>query len=202
MQTYEQLQKALNIDDELPVTPEWSASADFLFLMSEYCLLKKPQTIVECSSGLTTLILAKCCQMNEIGHVYSLENAEEYQKQTQENLVNFNLESYVDVIHAPLARISIDYKNLDWYQIKALKDLQIDFLVIDGPPGFIQRHSRLPALPMLYDQMSNISCVFLDDAARNDEKEIVQIWLDRYSDIEHDYIETERGCSVININKS
>ncbi|MES9855801.1 MAG: hypothetical protein ABW166_04240 [Sedimenticola sp.] len=39
-------------------------------------------------------------------------------------------------------------------------------LVIDGPSGFIQKHSRYPALPLLFDKLSNNGMVFLDDAAR------------------------------------
>ena len=74
-------------------------------------------------------------------------------------------------------------------------------LVIDGPPGFIQKHSRFPALPLLFDKMADQSIIFMDDAAREDEKEIVSMWLEMNDGISHEYIETERGCSVFNIDK-
>ena len=201
MPMYKQLQQALNLEQALPVTPEWSAAADFLFLIKDYCLLNKPQIIVECSSGLSSLILARCCQINQSGHVYSLENGKEYQIQTQQNLQEFNLQSYADIYHAPLENVAVEGKHYDWYQAKALKNLNIDMLVIDGPPGFIQEHSRLPALPVLFEQLSGHACIFLDDAARDDEKEIVANWLSKYPELTHEYIETERGCSVLKLNK-
>jgi len=74
-------------------------------------------------------------------------------------------------------------------------------LVIDGPPGFIQKNSRYPALPLLFDKLSKQSSVFLDDAGREDEKELVAQWQAEFSGVEHEYLEFERGCSVLKINK-
>lgn len=201
MQTYQQLQKDLGYEKELPVTLDWSAAADFLFLIKEFCQKVKPEIIVECSSGLTTLTLAKCCQMNEKGQVFSLENGNEYAVQSRLNLENFSVDSQASIIHAPLQQVSVNDRNYDWYELKNLPDLKIDMLVIDGPPGFIQKHSRFPALPLLFDRMADKSIVFLDDAAREEEKELVDMWLSMYSEVEHEYIETERGCSVLRINK-
>ena len=70
-------------------------------------------------------------------------------------------------------------------------------LVIDGPPGFIQRHSRYPALPVLIEKMATNSTVFLDDAARLQERELVAFWLEKYALFKHRFVETERGCSIL-----
>jgi len=202
MQTYKQLQQSLGFDKELPVTLDWSAAADFLFLIKDYCLAEKPQTIIECSSGLTTLTLARCCQINEAGHVYSLENGEEYQLQTKNRLQQFQLEDYADVFYAPLRKTPVNGINYDWYTPDAIAELKINMLVIDGPPGFIQKHSRLPALPVLFEQLADKSCIFLDDAMRDEEKEIVAMWLEQFVGLSHEYIETDRGCSVIKVRKT
>jgi len=201
MHTYQQLQKELDFIDELPVTEDWSAAADFLFLIKEYCIEKKPEVIVECSSGLTSLILAKCCQINSMGKVYSLENGKEYADISQLNLNNAGLDDWAHIVHAPLEAVSINDNNYDWYSLSEMPESSIDMLVIDGPPGFIQKHSRFPAIPLLFDKLSDQSRVFLDDAARDEEKELVAMWLQMYPFIEHEYIETERGCSVLKINK-
>jgi len=201
LSSYRQLQHQLKLQQELPVTPDWSAAADFLFMIKEYCLKHKPSTIVECSSGLTTLTLARCCQLNEHGQVFSLENGEEYAEKTRGNLKQFGVEDYAQVIHAPLQDASINDKTYAWYQTDELPDNSINMLVIDGPPGFIQKHSRFPALPLLFDRLADKSIVFMDDAARDDEKEIVEMWLEMFPGVEHEYIETERGCSVLMIHK-
>ncbi|MCW8911244.1 MAG: class I SAM-dependent methyltransferase, partial [Gammaproteobacteria bacterium] len=88
-----------------------------------------------------------------------------------------------------------------WYSIKSMPVNSIDMLVIDGPPGFIQPNSRYPALPVLNDRLSNNCKIFMDDASRDDEKNIIQLWLDRFPQLKHEYIDTERGCSILSINK-
>jgi len=202
MSTYQTIQKDLNLEQKLPITPDWSAAADFLELIKDHCLKVRPKTIVECSSGATTVVLAKCCEIIKEGKVFSLENGEEYAINTRNNVKELGLEKYADVIHAPLGTVEINNKSYQWYESKNLPDQKIDMLVIDGPPGFIQPHSRLPALHLLFDQMADQSIVFLDDAARDDEKEIVEIWLGISSGVSHEFVELERGCSVLMINKN
>jgi len=199
--SYERLRTDLQLDQDLPVTAEWSAAADFLFLIKEHCFKVKPLHIVECSSGLTTLVLARCCQLMGSGRVVSLENGKEFAQQTEENLSRFGLEAYADVIYAPLEETEVRGGMYRWYEIEGLPDTDIDMLVVDGPPGFIQKHSRFPALPMLFGRFSERTFVFLDDAGRDEEKEIVNKWLEINSGMQHEYIETERGCSILAINK-
>ena len=201
LQTYSQIQKDLGLEQELPITKDWSAAADFLELIKNHCRKEKPQTIVECSSGATTIVLAKCCEINKQGKVFSLENGEEYAINTRNNVKDLALEKYADVIHAPLETIEVNGESYQWYESKNLSVKKIDMLVIDGPPGFIQRHSRLPALPLLFDRMADKSIVFLDDAARDEEKEIVKMWLGISPGFSHEFVELERGCSVLRLSK-
>lgn len=195
--SYQDLEKLLGLKKPLPVTEQWSAAADFLELVSEYCLENKPRVIVECSSGTSSLVLARCCQLNGQGHVYSLENGELYSQQTQQQLANFALTDYCDVLHAPLIDYSLRGSKFQWYDFKQLADVKIDMLVIDGPPGFIQKHSRYPALPLLHNRLAENCIVYLDDAARDDEQEIVKRWQNLYPEFDHRYIDNERGCSVL-----
>lgn len=197
MNPYSAIQKKLELKRELPFTPEWSAAPDFIELITDACLRTRPEVIVECSSGLTTLVLARCCQLNQRGQVISLENGAEYAEQTRQQLHVFELESYAQVIHAPLEKVTLALDEYDWYELANLPELNIDMLVIDGPPGFIQKNSRYPALPLLYEKLSHQARVFLDDAARDDEQALVAQWLQEYPDIEHQYHNTERGCSEL-----
>ena len=201
MSNYDLLRDKLQFTKDLPFTADWSAAADFLTIIADHCLKTKPTTIVECSSGLSTLIVARCCQLNQQGKVYSLENGAEYAKKTRQQLNDFELEEYATVLDAPLEKININTKDYLWYAKESLPSDAIDMLVIDGPPGFIQQHSRYPALPLLFNQLSKDSTVFLDDAGREDEKEIIDLWNNEYRNIKHEYIETERGCSVLRINE-
>ena len=201
--SYDELRELLNLYDEIPYTPDWSAAADFLKIISDYCLQNKPASIFECSSGLSTLVLARCCQINNYGKVYSLEDGEEYANNISQTIKNYKLEKYASITHASLEKIHANNTEYLWYNTAMIPapDQTIDMLVIDGPSGFIQKNSRYPALPMLYDRLSKNSIVFLDDAARVDEKEIAELWKSEYPAIEHEYIDTERGCSIFRIKK-
>ena len=201
MSNYNLLRDKLNFSKDLPFTPDWSAAADFLNIIAEHCLSAKPGIIVECSSGLSTLIIARCCQLNQHGRVYSLENGAEYAEKTRQELKAFGLEDYATVLDAPLENINLHDRDYLWYSNQSLPDNPIDMIVIDGPPGFIQKNSRYPALPLFYDKCSDHCTLYLDDAAREDEKEIIDKWKTRYTNTRHQYIETERGCSVLIINK-
>lgn len=195
--SYQTLEKSLDLEKPLPVTENWSAAADFLILLRDFCLEHKPQTIVECSSGTSSLVLSRCCQLNQSGHVYSLENGENFVEQTQQQLDDFSLSAYCDVIHAPLINYSVDGENFQWYDFNKLTVSDIDLLVIDGPPGFIQIRSRYPALPLLNQLLAEQCVVYLDDAARADEQEMVKRWLLKSPEFQAEYIENERGCSIL-----
>ena len=195
--SYQSLEKSLAFDQPLPVTETWSAAPDFLTLISDYCLQHKPEVIVECSSGTSSIVLSQCCRINQSGHVYSLENGDEFLRKTGAQLNDFSLSEYCDVIHAPLKQIVLDEGDFQWYDVTGLTEKKIDMLVIDGPPGFLQKHSRYPALPVLSDRMAEHCIVFLDDAARDDEQELVSIWLSSHPEFSYEYIDNERGCSIL-----
>jgi len=194
------LRDRLDLRRGLPYTPHWSASPDFLKLIVEHCLEAKPAKILECSSGLTTLVLARACQLTGLGVVVSLENGEEYAARTRDHLARYGLETVADVRHAPLVPVEVSGQEYLWYDTDSLPAGPIDMLVIDGPPGFVRPHSRYPALPLLFDRLAEGCVVFLDDAAREDERAIAEMWEAAYPSIEHEYIETERGCSVIRVS--
>jgi len=195
--SYMALEKTLGFDRHLPVTKDWSAAADFLKMIADYSVANRPETIVECSSGTSSLVLSRCCQLNKCGHVYSLENGEQFVGQTQHQLDDFLLSDYCDVIHAPLHAVRLADETFEWYELKDFAIDKIDLLVIDGPPGFIQKHSRYPALPLLYDRLADRCAVFLDDAARDDEQEVVRLWLQMYPELQAEYIDNERGCFIL-----
>ena len=201
LESYHYLRDRLNLQQGMPYTRDWSAAPDFLKLIVEHCLEHKPRTIVECSSGLTTVMLARCCEMNGGGEVSSLENGAEFATKTRKHLARYRLQTYASVIDAPLQTYTLNATPYEWYAIDELPDHSIEMLVIDGPPGFIQRHSRYPALPLLFNKLADGCVIFMDDAARDDEKAIVAMWQAEFTAVEHRFIHTERGCSLLRVER-
>jgi len=202
LESYHYLRDRLNLRDGMPYTTDWSAAPDFLKLIVEHCLEQKPKTIVECSSGLTSVMLARCCEMNGAGHVYSLENGAEYAEKSRAHLQRYGLQQQATVLHAPLQSYQLNDTAYQWYAMEQLPDNSIDMLVIDGPPGFLQKHSRYPALPLLHEKLADGCVIFMDDAARPDERDIVEMWQEQFPGLEHHYIRTERGCSMLRRTKA
>jgi len=202
LETDRSLRDRLGLHLGLPYSHYWSAAPDFLKLIVEHALIAKPVTIVECSSGLTTVMLARCCEMNGQGRLFSLENGPDYAARTRSALERYDLTARANVLDAPLVPHTLGGWAFQWYALDDLPDLSIDMLVIDGPPGFIQRHSRYPALPLLFDKLADGCVVFMDDAARPDEQEIIGLWKDEFPGLEHEYVDTERGCAIFRLNRS
>lgn len=187
----------LGLGGDLAYDPWWSAAPDFLGLIVEHALAARPETIVECSSGTTTVLLARCCARNGRGRVWSLENGPEFAARTRVELARHGLAERAEVIDAPLIAQTVDGCEFQWYDLAGLPERPIDMLVIDGPPGFIQRHSRYPALPRLHHRLAAGGTVWLDDAARPDEREIVARWQVAFPDLAVEFIANERGCAVL-----
>jgi predicted O-methyltransferase YrrM len=194
---YTALEHRLGLSRPLPYTPDWSAAPDFLGLVAEHCLSKKPSVIVECSSGTSTLVLARCCQINGHGHVFSLENGAEYANATSRMLAESGLDGYASVMHAPLVEYDLNGHQHAWYSLDKLKVQAIDLLVIDGPPAVVNPEARYPALPLLHERLGVGCVVYLDDASRHGERAIVARWYAMFPEFRVQVVECERGCAVL-----
>lgn len=56
-------------------------------------------------------------------------------------------------------------------------------LIVDGPPGRVNKDARYPALPLLHERLNPGAHVFLDDATRPDERRILTQWLAEFPDL-------------------
>lgn len=171
----------------LPITHHWAASPDFLMILLRHIERHRPRVIVECGSGTSTVAMAAALRALGIeGHIHSIENHPRYAEQTRQNLLQQGLEAYATVVVAPLEeRRYRGYKQIfNWYGVEpdGVPD-GIDLLVIDGPDGGVNRFARYPAGPELFPKLSRDAHIFLDDAARNDERALIAMWRKSYPDL-------------------
>jgi len=186
----------LNFEKSFPKTRLWAGSPDFLMTLKELIEENKPMIIVECSSGVSTIIIAKTLKILGCGHVYSLEHNLDYKVKTDEQLHRHDLCDWATVIHAPLKDYFIEDEAWLWYDIDEIGTRQIDMLVIDGPPATINKLARFPAYPLLSNNFSAEIKIILDDANRVGEQEIVKSWREKTSlDVESKFC--EKGCIVL-----
>ena len=160
----------------LPTTRGWAASLDILHHIYRHARDFRRASIVECGSGTSTIVLARAVQANGAGHVFSLEHEPQCASMTRDELRRQGLQSFATVIDASLRSHQLGDETWLWYEIDALP-ATIDMLVIDGPPDSIQFRARYPAIPILRLRITPGAAVFLDDADRQGEKDIVTSWL-------------------------
>lgn len=188
----------LGLTKSLPGTRDWAASPDFLTELMRHALSAKPRTVVECSSGTSTVVLARCMQMNGGGKVYSLEHDPVYALQTRDHLARHGLTEFAEVIDAPLRPMALGGTDWTWYATDGLPAaLQIDMIAIDGPPKTTGPLARYPAGPALFPKLAQRASVFLDDADRPDETAILQRWAQEFPALAHSKRFCEKGCAVL-----
>ncbi|WP_343731638.1 class I SAM-dependent methyltransferase [Duganella sp.] len=188
----------LDLRTSLPPTRGWAASPDFLLELARHARSAKPQTVLECSSGTSTLVLARCMQLNGAGKVFSLEHDHYYAEQTRQQLQRHGLQDWAQVLDAPLQSQALAGESWSWYELGALPSgLAIDLLVIDGPPQTTRALARYPAGPLLFPQLTAGAHVFMDDAGRSDEQAIVARWRQEFPMLTHATRVCEKGCAVL-----
>lgn len=188
----------LDLKKSLPATRGWAASPDFLLQLATHTLCHRPACVVECSSGASTLVLARCLQRLGHGKVYSLEHDPHYAEQTRQLLERHGLSAWAMVLDAPLKPHWIKDEAWHWYALEALPPaLEVDLLVIDGPPAATRPLARYPAGPLLFPMLKPGASVFLDDAARSEEQAILARWQAEFPALGQTSRPCEKGCAVL-----
>lgn len=141
-------------------------TADLQYLRAVLHYAQKEQgPILECGSGLTTLLLG----LTVLHSVWSLEHMAEW----------------FDRVHARLglagtgANVSLtalrSYGSFEWYDIPAALPHEFRLVICDGPPGN-RPGGRYGLLPLLGERLLKGTVILLDDAERSEEQLVLQRW--------------------------
>ena len=147
----------------------WSASDEYVLACAKHALhCKKP--ILECGSGLTTLVLGAIAQNMDLT-VWTLEHNERWAKRIKNYLCLYRIRS-VNILLNPLR----DYGAYSWYDLpmEKLPDA-FDLVVCDGPP-YDTPGGRYGLLPVMRDRLPAGTTILLDDAGRVTEQNVADRW--------------------------
>ena len=192
----------LKIRNPLPPMRVWAISPDFANVAIALIRERKPGLVVEVGGGISTLITGYCLQELGKGSVVSLEHSKDFQEKTLANVREHQLQDIATPVYAPLKEVVIQNKSWRWYDTEYVRNLgPIDMLIIDGPPAKTQPLARYPALPLLFDQLSDNAVILLDDAFRADEREIVKLWQREFVGFVREEVGAEKGAVILRRQK-
>ena len=130
--------------------------------------------LVECGSGVSTIVLARLLRERGTGSVVSVEHDRAWAALVNDMLSREKLNDVARVVHVPLDG------DPPWYAVAALDALpaDVDLLVVDGPPAHAtnEQHRRAPALAFFESRLVPGATVILDDAQRAGEREVLARW--------------------------
>jgi hypothetical protein len=162
----------------------WSLTASALNFLERQVQILQPRVMLEFGSGISTVCLARYMQelhgdSNRV-YLFSIEQEVRFVQSTKELLKSLQLEKYVQIVVCPLRRQLIKSVEASCYDLSfnflkgALKDNRPDFVVIDGPAA--EPGARFGALPLIQPFLNGESWFFLDDALRDGELKVAQLW--------------------------
>jgi predicted O-methyltransferase YrrM len=149
------------------------------YLLNEITINNRTN-IIEFGSGISTIFMARLAFKNKIElKILSVDDDDNWINKLNEILSKENLTKYVQFVHAPL---KLNDNNYEWYNEniidKSYNNQKFDLVLIDGPKAYPKGKSqiRYGALPYIYQKLKNEFIVFLDDANREGEDQIIKKW--------------------------
>jgi hypothetical protein len=149
----------------------WAARREFLQACMRETLAAR-QPILECGSGLTTLVLGALAQKAGTS-LWAIEHLPDWAMRVRSQLQDCGIRA-AKVVLAPLR----DYGSFDWYDLgDAELPAQFGLVLCDGPPSQT-RGGRYGMVPIMRERLVPGCVILLDDAERPAEREIARRWAD------------------------
>lgn len=182
----------------LPQMRGWAISPDIGLRLMGMLLTHKPKVVLNVGCGLSDILMAYVVKNFKLDTVIiSIESDSKFLETTKNNLISHSVDKYVTLLHAPLKTYDINGGSWLWYDIDVLPPVMIDILFVDGPPAATQKMARYPALPLLKHKLTDDCIIILDDAVRQEEKDIAKMWLNEMPSYSSEYFEDEKGTIII-----
>jgi hypothetical protein len=155
----------------------WALDRSTIEQLWNWLIARRPQMIVECGAGASTLFLARSFMRRggavPAPSIMSIEQDGDYKREVERRLSGQGLSDQVRIFHAPVSRDG--RYQLDTEQVKReMRSVKADVILIDGPSG--PSGCRLWTLPLLAPLARAGTRWFLDDAFRDGELTILSIW--------------------------
>jgi hypothetical protein len=160
----------------MPSSGRWALNPTdllgILFLIEQ----QQPRLVLELGSGTSSVWIAYALEKFG-GRLVSIDHEAEFAGRTRTLLTAHGLDHVAEVRDTPLRTVDVDGTEFNWYDVDGLADVDgVDLMLVDGPPGGVGPLARYPAMHLLGHKLSATATVILDDANRQDEKDVLDRW--------------------------
>lgn len=201
LEALDALYRDIRPDRALPPLRRWAASPDLLHYLYRHIEKHHPTKIVECGSGVSTLVMASALHDSGLdGRVIALEHLDNFAVSTHDLLRDHGVAAFGEVRHAPLCEIEINGTSWIWYDLAVLPTdsyFTADLIFIDGPPHQTGKHARYPAVHLLRPIISEETTIILDDFDRQDEREVIEMWQEEFPGIVVEQLRLDKGAALL-----
>lgn len=172
-----QLHRRVPLDGPVPLMAGWALSPRGILQIVDLASTPQVKTVVECGSGTSTIFVGATLRDRPGARVVALEHLEEFAEKTQGMVDAHGLQEVVEVRFSPLVEVAVQGQIYQWYDLSAAADLvDVDILLVDGPPRATGHNARFPAVPMFVDRLADNAVVVLDDVVREEEAKVARRW--------------------------
>ena len=172
----------------MPLHGGWALDAEITHMIATMLWQRRPELIVECGSGTSSVWLGYLLEKLGHGRLVALEHDERFLAASEALVRAHGLRDVVEVRHAalePWTDHATGGQEYQWYAQAALDDLKdISLLLVDGPPAATGPQARYPAVPLLLPRCAEDAVIVLDDAERRDETALSDRWLVEAPDLD------------------
>lgn len=147
----------------------WDAKLDyFLEIVQRGLATKGP--ILECGSGLTTLVLGHLAGKRNV-EIWSMEHNADWYRRVSKAIEKHQVRG-VNLCLSPLR----EYQGFNWYDPPlARMPTKFSLVICDGPPDLAQG-GRYGLLPVFADRLAPGAVILFDDAREPGQPEVLKRW--------------------------
>jgi len=147
----------------------YSALEDYLMVCISHALTSEGP-ILECGSGLTTILAGAIAHIRGVGY-WALEHKAKWARKVRTCLALYRMDTVV-LCDPPLK----DYGEFAWYDppVSSMPG-NFSLVICDGPPGRT-KGGRIGLVPVMKERLKHECVILLDDADRKTEQKILKSW--------------------------
>lgn len=177
VEALQQLRLLLDMHEATPLLGDWAMDPASMHAVVELVLRTKPAMVVELGGGSSTIWIAAALRKLGAGKIVSFEHQIEFRDRTVSAIERLGLTDFAEVRLAQLCPVELERGQFNWYSLRH-DDVPgaVDLLLVDGPPTAVGPMARYPALPVLGRTLSDKALIIVDDAARPDERKMIEAW--------------------------